>query len=691
MNGQRPEGGLLAGLRFLPRVGGGGLSLGKTTTLTALIRTALLATATGLLTANFTASTAWAQAAYTVTDLGTLGGSSSFALGINASGQVVGKADLADGTTHAFLYSDSTMTDLGALGGNDSIARGINASGQVVGSVSPGDFTGHAFLYSGVTMADLGRSSDARGINASGQVVGGFETAGAKRAFLYSGSTLVDLGTFGGRDSEAFGINTRGHVVGNARYADDKQRAFLYADSILTDLGTVGGGGSSYATAINDNGQVVGGADIDDRGTSHAFRCNVYAGAIMNDLGCLGGTYNYSYASAINAIGQVVGASTFDDTGASHAFIYSSTMIDLNDLIPSLSGWTLCEAAGINDAGQIVGYGIINGQSHAFLLTPVVTVVVTFDAEGGTVSPASKDVTLDAAYGSLPTPSRAGGIFAGWWTGDNGTGTQVTSATLVTATADHTLHAKYSSADFVVTNLVLSPALPVVGGKFTATITVQNQGAMSGKAGYLYVWPDKPVTVAVGEMGEKAAALGTLKPGQTKTVKLTLTAPNTRGAFVLRAFADAKNVTPEDDESNNQGTYTYRTGLPDFVIVGVSLNPAIPVTGKTFIAYVTVKNTGDVAGNAGSLDLWAASPATKPVAGSKTKGNKYKTAGILLPGQQKTITVTGLKAPVGNAWTLGVLIDSRAKTLEMTETNNWFEFAYGSTDTPPPPPPPPPG
>lgn len=35
-----------------------------------------------------------------------------------------------------------------------------------------------------------------------------------------------------------------------------------------------------------------------------------------------------------------------------------------------------------------------------------------------------------------------------------------------------------------------------------------------------------------------------------------------------------------------------------------------------------------------------------------------------------------------------MLIDSRAKTLEMDETDNWFEFDYGASDTPPPPPPP---
>ena len=46
-------------------------------------------------------------------------------------------------------------------------------------------------------------------------------------------------------------------------------------------------------------------------------------------------------------------------------------MVDLNTLIDPLSGWVLSDAADINDAGQITGQGLIGGQYHAYLLTPV--------------------------------------------------------------------------------------------------------------------------------------------------------------------------------------------------------------------------------------------------------------------------------------------------------------------------------
>lgn len=78
-----------------------------------------------------------------------------------------------------------------------------------------------------------------------------------------------------------------------------------------------------------------------------------------------------SWGLAINNSGTVVG---FGTTRANdyHAFISTNggKMQDLNKLIPQRTGWVLGEADGINDAGRIVGYGTIGGQSHAFLLTP---------------------------------------------------------------------------------------------------------------------------------------------------------------------------------------------------------------------------------------------------------------------------------------------------------------------------------
>jgi len=82
----------------------------------------------------------------TMQDLGTLGGSESYASGINNSGQIVGDSYITgDSVRHAFLYDDGKMKDVGNSGGSYSVAYGINDSGQVVGlSFLTG--TAHAFF-----------------------------------------------------------------------------------------------------------------------------------------------------------------------------------------------------------------------------------------------------------------------------------------------------------------------------------------------------------------------------------------------------------------------------------------------------------------------------------------------------------------------------------------------------------------
>ena len=70
---------------------------------------------------------------------------------------------------------------------------------------------------------------------------------------------------------------------------------------------------------------------------------------------------------------------------------------------------------------------------------------VTFNANGGSVSPSSKSVTYGATYGTLPTPSRTGYKFLGWYTSKTG-GTKVTSSTKVTNGKNHTLYAQWSAS-----------------------------------------------------------------------------------------------------------------------------------------------------------------------------------------------------------------------------------------------------
>lgn len=73
------------------------------------------------------------------------------------------------------------------------------------------------------------------------------------------------------------------------------------------------------------------------------------------------------------------------------------------------------------------------------------TYTVFFNANGGYIDTSNKSVEKNAKYGSLPTPTRDGYTFAGWYTSANG-GNQVTASTTVTQTRDHTLYAHWTSA-----------------------------------------------------------------------------------------------------------------------------------------------------------------------------------------------------------------------------------------------------
>jgi uncharacterized repeat protein (TIGR02543 family) len=75
---------------------------------------------------------------------------------------------------------------------------------------------------------------------------------------------------------------------------------------------------------------------------------------------------------------------------------------------------------------------------------------VTFEAQGGTVDPASKQVTYDDVYGLLPTPTRTGYTFGGWYTQTDGAGNEVTSGTTVAITAAQTLYAKWTANNYMV-------------------------------------------------------------------------------------------------------------------------------------------------------------------------------------------------------------------------------------------------
>lgn len=306
-----------------------------------------------------------------IIDLGTLGGTYSYAYGINDQRQIVGDALNTDGVRHAYFLSHGTRSDLGIPALSQSSANAINASGQIAGNYGP-----NGFFYDNGTLTPLGtlggtRETEGRAINDSGQVAGASDDGTNYHAFVWNNGTMTDLGTLGGATSYATGINNAGHVTGVAQNSSGIGRAFLYANGSMSDIGTLGGT-TGAGRAINDSGAIVGYAGLAS-GDEHAF---LYENGVMTDIGTLGGTY--SQASAINDKGQVVGLS-YLNTDIAHAFLYSKEggLIDLNSLIDPASNWVLAEGMGINERGEIVGYGFHNGLLRGFLLTSVVPIPST--------------------------------------------------------------------------------------------------------------------------------------------------------------------------------------------------------------------------------------------------------------------------------------------------------------------------
>ena len=115
------------------------------------------------------------------------------AMGINATGQIVGSYTNAGGN-HGFLYSNGAYTILDdPLASHGTVASGINAADLIVGSYSD-NTNAHGFIYNPSTLTyttlddPLGTNGTvATAINDSGQVVGWIEDANLVfQAFLYN-------------------------------------------------------------------------------------------------------------------------------------------------------------------------------------------------------------------------------------------------------------------------------------------------------------------------------------------------------------------------------------------------------------------------------------------------------------------------------------------------------------------------
>lgn len=298
---------------------------------------------------------------------------------INNSGDVVGSYYSYLFGAQAILWHGNSVSILPNPQNTQASAAVINSSDQVAGYVrSNGDqmslveWQGGSLSYLGI---QGGLETSVRGINDANHLVGTMSDGkGGEEAFLWENGSTQTLPFGLGLQSTAAAINNKDQIVGEVSnpktgFAD----SFLYDSrtGAMKGLGYLPGSSESWATSVNDLGQVMGNSEWPESPTYATFRGFLWQGGTMTAL-TAGGPGNGDMPLAINNLSQVVGFGLFSSIEDQRAVIWKDGQrIDLNTLIPAGTPLELRSATSINDEGQITGWGAYAGERYAFRLTPV--------------------------------------------------------------------------------------------------------------------------------------------------------------------------------------------------------------------------------------------------------------------------------------------------------------------------------
>lgn len=393
-----------------------------------------------LLVSLLTLSTGLALSApYEIVDLGGLDGNYSVAYKLNEMGTVVGMANgpvdeegNREFSAQAVKFQDGGNEALGILtDGSFSEALGINAAGVAVGYsnvISTVEEEGaepvvESKVFAVIFDSDVQALPEKEGlsetrayaINDNNLVIGhgrfdedpNDSISAVDRGFIYNNNdqTYYMVPSLAGepaRQSYLTNINNVDKALGfsDAKVADSGQYTIqsfiidLNNDNAVIEIPTPDNR-ATFAHGINIHDQVVGSVFIPGSGNNReAFYYDAQSGGQeLTFLGFFRSDFTDSRARAINDNGQIVGRALASTPTLNEfaAFIYDNNkMKNLNDLIPCDSGWKLTEAADINNAGQIVGFGTKDGEIRAFRLDPT----------GGTIETCEED--NQSGGGSVP-------------------------------------------------------------------------------------------------------------------------------------------------------------------------------------------------------------------------------------------------------------------------------------------------
>lgn len=215
-----------------------------------------------------------------------------FANAINDSGQIAGASYDSNMDVHAVIWDRASQVhDLGFLGEpapgfkRYTVAKGINKLGQVVGQGLVG-MDQHAFVWRNGAYTDLGAGA-ATHINDAGLIAG--YAPGIVPVTWTNGKRTNLRALGGGRTAYGHlvnGINNKGDLVGYGPSPNPGvfTVAVLWRGGRAINLGHYPGGNNSYATGINDNGQIVGVGNLVPGGPMHALRWTVTRRGVAVEL-----------------------------------------------------------------------------------------------------------------------------------------------------------------------------------------------------------------------------------------------------------------------------------------------------------------------------------------------------------------------------------------------------------------------
>ena len=191
---------------------------------------------------------------------------------------------------------------------------------------------------------------------------------------------------------------------------------------------------------------------------------------------------------------------------------------------------------------------IVSGNNTVKIYYEPIEYTLSFDANGGTVTPSSKNILFGERYGDMPMPVKEGCMFTGWNTKKDGTGTRITSNTRYDIVGDSTVYAQWEKISYELTYDYL-----LNGGSSVSKLSqsyfygdVIDLSPVAYKNGYTFVgWntdPNATIGISFMTMPSKDVVLYAI---YKKDITLTLVEMGDTGSVVRSISATIYNTISE--------------------------------------------------------------------------------------------------------------------------------------------------